>query len=473
MKTPKILLATLLFTVLLTGCFEDRDDQPIATTDINKFVYRGMDAYYLYRDEVPDLVEDKANSSDFESYLNNFNTPEAFFESLIFDRQNTDRFSWITDDYIALEQQFNGITKSNGMEFGLQRYNPSSDNIFGIVRFVLPNTSAQSNGLQRGDLFNAVNGTQLTVNNWRSLLGQDNFTLNIAEYNTNGTPDTDDDTVDATDTIINLSRIEYVENPVFKTEILQVEGENVGYLMYNGFVGNFDSALNAAFSEFQSNNIQHLVLDLRYNPGGSVNSAALLGSLITGQYTGEVFAKLQYNDLQQANNSNYFFVNNTDGATLNSLNLNKVYILATGSSASASEMVINSLDAYMNVVQIGTQTVGKSQASITLYDSPNFTRTGADPRHTYALQPLVAITVNKNDAQVPASGLNPDSAFIIAEQINNFGVLGNANEPLLATALADIAATNRTSNIPKSKPAEVLFDSNDLLPHSKEMYIER
>ena len=70
-------------------------------------------------------------------------------------------------------------------------------------------------------------------------------------------------------------------------------------------------------------------------------------------------------------------------------------------------MLINSLDAYIEVLHVGTLTVGKSQASITLYDSPNFTRTEADPRHTYAMQPLVAITVNKNDSQVPAQGLTP------------------------------------------------------------------
>ena len=471
MKTRKTLLVTLLLSILFTSCFEDRDDKPISTTDLNNFVYRGMDAYYLYRDEVPDLVEDKANSDNFESYLNGFETPETLFESLIYDRANVDRFSWITNDYIALEQQFNGITRSNGMEFGLERYTPGGSDLYGVVRFVLPNASAESNGLQRGDLFYAVNGTQLTVSNWRTLLSQDNYILNLAEYNTNGTQNTDDDTIDVTTNTTNLTRMEYVENPVFKTEILQVEGENVGYLMYNGFVGNFDSALNAAFSVFTSNNIQHLILDLRYNPGGSVNSATLLGSLVTGQFSGQVFAKLQYNNLQQDNNINYTFVNTNTGSSLNNLNLNKIYVLATGSSASASEMVINSLDAYIEVVQIGTQTVGKSQASITLYDSPNFTRTEADPRHTYALQPLVAITVNKNDTQVPAVGLNP--LIEVEEQINNLGILGDANEPLLAEALAHIAATNRISNAPNSKTTETVFDSNDLLPHAKEMYIER
>ena len=76
----------------------------------------------------------------------------------------------------------------------------------------------------------------------------------------------------------------------------------------------------------------------------------------------------------------------SEGNSINSVGLDKVYVIATGSSASASEMIINSLKSYIDVVQIGTETVGKSQASITLYDSPNFQRQGANPGHLYALQ---------------------------------------------------------------------------------------
>lgn len=473
MKNFSKVLLLLLLSITSISCFEDRDDIPVTTKDINDFVYRGMDAFYLYRDNVPDLVEDKRGSSNYSEYLSSFDSPEACFESLIYNRSTIDRFSWITSDYLALEQQLDGVTKNNGMAFGLVRYSQNSDNIFGYVRYILPNTSAENQGLERGNLFNAVDGTQLTVSNWRSLLRQDSFTLNLANYNDNNTVETDDDSIEPTTNTVNLTSVAYTENPVFKTEILEVEGENVGYLMYNSFTSNFDNALNAAFSEFVANNVQHLVLDLRYNPGGSVNSSAILGSLITGQFNNQVYAKLNYNNIQQNNNVNYSFVNQVNGNALNSLNLSKVYIIATGASASASEMVINSLDAYLGpngVIHIGSTTTGKSQASITLYDSPNFNRSEANPTHTYALQPLVAITVNKDNGQVPTDGITPD--IVLAEQINNLGVLGNENELLLAQALAHIAANNRITNQPKGKEILPVFDSNDLLPHKKEMYIE-
>ena len=67
-----------------------------------------------------------------------------------------------------------------------------------------------------------------------------------------------------------------------------------------------------------------------------------------------------------------------------SLNLNRVYIIATQSSASASELVINCLDPYIDVIHIGTNTYGKYQASVTLYDAEDFSLEDANPNHTYA-----------------------------------------------------------------------------------------
>ena len=91
--------------------------------------------------------------------------------------------------------------------------------------------------------------------------------------------------------------------------------------MYNGFVSDYDEQLNAAFAEFQSQNIQQLVLDLRYNPGGSVNSATALGSMITGISSG-IFAKLQYNSDLQSLNTNYDFTSTlSEGDAINSVGL--------------------------------------------------------------------------------------------------------------------------------------------------------
>jgi C-terminal processing protease CtpA/Prc len=193
--------------------------------------------------------------------------------------------------------------------------------------------------------------------------------------------------------------------------------------------------------------------------------------MITGQFNGQVYTKLTYNEDRQENNSTFNFTSTLgNGSALNQLFLDEVYVLTTGSSASASEMVINSLKAYteLNVVQIGTNTTGKSQGSITLYDSPNFSRNGANPNHTYAMQPLVAISVNKNDGQVPPTGLVPD--IELEENIANLGVLGDPSEPLLDRALMEIEGSSRPFNY--IAPIELVGDNNSFNHFAKEMYFD-
>ncbi len=90
-----------------------------------------------------------------------------------------DRFSWIVDDYVALENSFQGINLNTGMEFGLVRYGNSAINIYGYVRYVLPNSSAAGSGITRGMYFNTANGTQLTDTYHGGLLFSDATALSI------------------------------------------------------------------------------------------------------------------------------------------------------------------------------------------------------------------------------------------------------------------------------------------------------
>ncbi|SDS63857.1 Peptidase family S41 [Formosa sp. Hel1_31_208] len=468
MRLLKFSLLALL-VISLSSCFEDRDDNAISASEINDFVWKGMNAVYLYKDEIPDLANDRfTTNNEYASYLNSFTFPENLFESVIYERETIDRFSVIIPDYIAFEQLIGGTSLSSGLEFNFYFKPGSSTEVFGIIRLVLNNSVADNLGLQRGQIFDAVNGTPLTEDNLSSLINQDSYTLNFATYNDNGTTIIDDDTIVPSMDSVQLTKAVYSENPVHQTEIIDVDGENVGYLVYNGFNANFNSQLNAAFSEFAANNVQHLILDLRYNPGGSVNTAVLLGSMVTGQFTGDVFSKLVYNSGLQEFNTEFPFVNSFDGQSINNLNLNKVYVLTTARSASASELVINSLGAYIDVIQIGDFTTGKTQASVTIYDSPDLTSNNINPNHTYAMQPLVANSINVNDIAVPGNGLTPDITLI--ESPSNFGTLGDINEPLLAAALADIQGLGRFSQ--PSIEFRTLKTNIDLKPYEDGLFID-
>ncbi|MEO8934647.1 MAG: S41 family peptidase [Xanthomarina sp.] len=472
-KHLKLLSLLFLFSFLTVGCFEDLDDHPTSSKHLNDFVWKGLNAFYLYKDNVPDLANNRFTNSEYNSYLSSFSSPEDLFENLIYQRQTVDRFSWITDNYIELQQQLNGTTYNNGMEFGLVRFSSTSSEVFGYVRYVLPNTDADSKGLQRGDIFHAVNGVSLNVNNYRELLAPNNYTINLAVYNDQGTPDVSDDSIDSINQSMNLTKSPYTENPIFIKQVLHVANQNVGYLMYNGFTRDFDNQLNDAFGYFQSQNIQNLVLDLRYNSGGSVNTAILLSSMITGQFNGQVFGSQQWNSEIQAilepNSLIYNFTNNNNGNPLNSLNLSKVYILTSNSTASASELVINCLNPYIDVVQIGTTTTGKYQASVTLFDSPNFGSQNKNPNHTYAMQPLVLKTLNSIGYTDYNNGLDPD--IVIKEKFGDLGVLGNPDETLLAAALLHITNGGRAATEPFSS-IEVVGDSKDFTLTKNRMYID-
>ncbi|WP_203255725.1 S41 family peptidase [Hyunsoonleella ulvae] len=465
-------LTLILATLVLTSCFEDRDDVPIQTKEINDFVWKAMNFVYLYKDEIPDLADNRfSNNDEYNEYLNSFTTPENLFESLIFDPNTTDRFSFIVDDYIALEQQFSGVFVTNGMEFTLYAAPNSNTDLIGVVRLVLPNSDADNKGVKRGNLFAQINGTTLTRDNFSSLFNQDSYTINLGTYNDNGTPETTDDSIENTGTNISLDKFQYTENPIFISDVLQVAGQNVGYLMYNGFTSGSENELNTVFGNFKSNNIQHLVLDLRYNPGGSVSTTTFLASMITGQFTGEVFEKLIYNENLQELNTDFLFANSLPNQTgINSLGLSKIYVLTTSRSASASEGLINGLSPYIDIVQIGENTTGKTQASRTFYDSPDLSREGANPAHTYAIQPLIANGINKNSETVPGTGLTPSIGFEYEERPLNLGSLGDVNEPMLALALADIENSTSKRFLIKDIPALITqkeMDSYDFLPFEK------
>lgn len=473
MKNLKLLALFLAITTTFISCFEDFDDNAVASSDIKDFVWKGMNAVYLYKSEIPDLANNRfATNEEYSNYLADFESPEALFESLKYLPETVDRFSIITDNYINLQNQLQGISLSNGIEFNLYFVPGSETEVFGAITLILNNSPASDLGLQRDMVFRAVDGINLTESNFSELLSQETYTLNFADYDDNGTPDVVDDTVTLNGNSETLTKVQYEENPIHIAQTITLEDNTkVGYLMYNQFNSNFNNALNNVFADFVSDGVSELVLDLRYNGGGSVQTAAYLGSMITGQFTGQVYSKAFYNENLSNNNRDYLFTNSIEGGgAINSLNLNKVYILTTNRrTASASELVINSLSPYIDVVVIGENTVGKTQISITIYDSPNLGYEGRNSGHFYAMQPLVANSVNVNDELVPSDGLTPD--IELREYPSTLGVLGEMNEPLLQAALLDISNSGRFTYDLVQGP-ELIKTKRFFQSLEQEMYIE-
>jgi carboxyl-terminal processing protease len=461
-------LICLSFIVLTTIIHCSDYDDEASATPIQNFIWKGLNLYYLYQPQVGDLSDSKfANQRDLDTYLGTYPKAEDLFDHLIYDRAKTDKYSVLFSNYTQLEELLNGISKSDGLEYGLKYKTGSTTDIFGWVKYIMPNTDASTKPIQRGTIFYGVNGTQLTTSNYRTLLGADTYTLNLADYdNGNITPNGQS---------VSLTKSRYTENPVLVKNVQTIGAKKVGYLLYNGFYADFDSELNSAFAYFKAENITDFVLDLRYNSGGSIATATALGSMITGQFNGQLFAKQQWNSKLEPKLNPSSLVNNfgnilKNGEAINSINMSKVYILTADRTASASELVINCLKPYITVVQIGTTTVGKNVGSITLYDSPNFRKEGANPNHKYAMQPIVLKVLNKDGFGEYQAGIIPETANTLAENLGDLGTLGDPNELLLAKALN--LATQKQA-IPKQEYAVYKTVEADSKGHlDSEMYLD-
>lgn len=472
MKTYfKLTLIAFVSAFFIQGC-QDNDDIATPTRlEVQDFIWKGMNQYYLWTDEVPNLDENRfPNQGALNSFLQNYNKPEDLFAALRVS-PDLDKFSWIVDDYLELEGQFQGTTNNNGVEFGLGRISAGSSEIFGFVRYIIPGSNASTKDIKRGDIFTGVNGTPLTISNYISLLygANNDYTLNMADLV--GT------TLVANGKNIALTKTVLTENPILVNKVITTGSRKIGYLMYNAFTASFDTQLNDAFRTLKAQGITELVLDLRYNGGGSVLSSTRLASMITGQFTGKIFAKQQWNkaindyfEAEDPNALKNFFTDKIENTPINSLNFSKVYIITSSSSASASELVINGLKPHITVIQVGDVTVGKNVGSVTLYDSPTFGTEDRNSRHRYAMQPIVFKIVNSLNFGEYQNGLKPDVE--VKESIGNLGILGDENEPLLRAAISRI--TNNARLMPQSKGTNFQAVSNPMENNGfNQMYLEK
>ncbi|GLU44423.1 S41 family peptidase [Allomuricauda sp. NBRC 101325] len=460
------------------------DPDPGADVTAQNFMWQAMNLWYFWQADVADLADDRFSSNaEYTAFLESYPDPENFYYSICNNHRvivgtdaAIDRFSSEEDNYETLVNSLAGISQSNGLEFGLGLIG-DTDNVFGYVQYIWPDSDASTKDIQRGEFFTRVDGTQLTVNNYRTLLFGDNstYTLGMATVTNNTISDNAKE--------VSLTKIEnQIEDPILIAKTLDVNGTKVAYLMYNRFLSSFNEELNAAFAQFVSDGATELVLDMRYNPGGSVNTSRLLASMIYGTNSNDVYIKQLWNAKIQAQLSEDYltdyFTNTTGASAINTLNLNRVFVIATGGSASASELVMNGLTPYIDVIHIGETTSGKNEFSITLVDDPGNSFIYSDDRtgqinvnNSWGLQPLVGRNENADGFSDYTSGLLPD--IELGEDLTNLGVLGDINEPLLARALQEISGVGAKIDFTVHMKAESFTTSRIQTPLKDNMYLDK
>ncbi len=474
MKKRFLILLAAAFVVL--SCSKDDDSlipggpnpDPSANLDVQDFMWKSLNLWYFWQAEVPNLADDRFSSdAEYTEFLQSEANPTDFLENqLLF---GEDRFTFYSDDYETFTNSLTGVTKSNGLSFGLIAY--GSNQIAGYVRYVTPDSDAAQEDISRGEFFNGVDGTQLTEGNYIDLLfgENDTYTLNMANYET--------DTFVANGKEVTLTKQEnFQENPIYVSNMIETNGQKIGYIFYRRFLSDFNDQLNNAIGDLKSQGITDLVVDLRYNPGGVVSSAVQLSSMIYGTNTNDLFFRRRYNPKLQevfGSSAESNFVNETgSGMPINSLNLNRVYILTTSRSASASELVINCLDPYMEVIQVGATTTGKNEFSVTLVDDPDNEglpfiydagrESFINPDNSWVIQAIIGRGENSVGFSDYTNGLIPE--IELDEDILNLGILGDPNEPLLARAIEDITGVSGKQDFSVRMPAKPMADSDTFSP---------
>lgn len=481
----KFFLSLLCLGLIVLSC-DKNDDAPIVDNTIvepiketkvledyqaQDFMWTAMNAFYFWQSDVADLDDDRFDTLDsYIEFLDSEEDPEVFFYSIcnqhvrVNGEQNAvDRFSVAVENYKDLVNSLQGVSKSNGLEFQLYAFENSND-IYGLVTYIAANSDASTEDISRGDVFIGVNGTTLNRTNYIDLLfgENDTYILNMAEISNSAVSDTGKE--------VSLTKVEnFQENPILVSKVIDENGIKIGYIMYNGFLAAFDEELNSVFANFKAEGVTELVLDLRYNGGGRVSSAVQIASAIYGTNTDELFLKARYNEKIQStfdpgDGETNFSSTTIGGSVINTLNLKRLHVITTNATASASELVINGLAPYIEVIQVGEKTRGKNEFSITFVDDIENSffydedREGnINPNNPWGIQPLLGRNENADGFSDYTLGLTPN--LPLEEDLSNLGVLGEPSEPLLALAINNISGESAKLNLQPLMTADMFMGS--------------
>jgi len=314
-----------------------------------------------------------------------------------------------------------------------------------VVLYVQPGSPAAKAGIKRGDVISKVNGESLTGTNYQTLLSSnaDSYVFGFATL-VNGTLTDSNQTKQ-------VNAIVFQSDPFLLDTTYTIGNKTVGYVVYNQFVrgvnkadGSSDNAydlkMESIFDKFKQKGVNELVLDLRYNRGGYVSSSTNLASLIGKNIdASKVYFTQKWNSIVTDENDKKYgkgWNNQTflTKSTAIGANLSRVFILTTGSTASASELVINGLKPFMTVNTIGTTTVGKNVGSVTISDNLG--------RIKWGIQPITFKSANAQGFTDYAGGFTPTVRVTEPDpRKNSWKALGDLTEPLLGEAIFQITGT--------------------------------
>ncbi|WP_156104401.1 S41 family peptidase [Chryseobacterium populi] len=413
-----LLVLWFLCSGSIISCNREDDSVPDfpegSVESVNVWIQDNMKRYYYWAGQMPSKPDYHLPS-------------QKFFASLL---SQNDRFSSIVNTEDS-STYLRTVRNMYGFDYAVLQL--GNGQVTAVVKLVLQNSPAQNAGLYRGMIIKKINGSLVTAANAEILVNSipDKTTLDltVGDWENGNITNEKDITV-----YYGFS----FDQPVL-SKVFEQNGKKTGYLYIYDFPDGMSHTLNQKFSEFKAQGVQELVLDLRYNYGGSVASAAALCSLIpSGVSSGSLFIAYKGNknggEVKKTFAEQIAYDSNALGFNVlhvNTLNLNRVFILTSGSTASASEIVVNNLKPYLQVIQVGGTTLGKDMAGFPIVDERK-------PRKiSWEIHPVIYKVYNADGEGEYSNGISPQNP------VNEYASLplkqlGESDETLLKSVLNKI-----------------------------------
>ncbi|HOE99808.1 MAG TPA: S41 family peptidase [Spirochaetota bacterium] len=344
MKYKNILPIIVFFSIVFFNCpigyysYDPFFQSYFGVNSEREFIYKKMKTVYFWKDKTPNVDIDLYNSN------------QSLLDDLIY--KEYDKWSFI----LTLGEYEQYYQNNEYVGYGILFKWADQAKTDYRIGYVMDDSPAKDAGLSRGDKILKINDKSMDYilqnNLWESVSDEiyNGTSINFQVYSVVDDVARD---VSMTKRVINIKS-------VHMSKIIDINNKKIGYIVYNEFNASqydntYSSELAKVFEYFKNNNVNELVVDLRYNGGGRVDVCHYFANLISGAgMSGETFIKMKYNDDCADNNLTLNFKHN-----VYSLNMTRVFFITTDNTASASEALINGLKPHIEVKIIGGKTHGK------------------------------------------------------------------------------------------------------------------
>jgi carboxyl-terminal processing protease len=343
-KSP--ILSLLLTTVILISSCDPEEEVPVVVQEdvVKKAIFDSMKEWYYWESELPLKLD-----------VSKFATNQEVLDELMF--KPLDRWSYLTTR-AAFDAAFTGqATGAHGFSFAFDQ----DENLF--VAFVYDEAPAGKDGWKRGWQITEINNKP--ISEYKTSSGGYSFNLGANEVGVTNTfkfklPD-------GTETTRTIQKGAFQTNSVLYKDVYEIGSKKVGHWVYQSFKATAgltptrSQEVEDLFNYFISEGINELIIDLRYNGGGSVAvTEQILNYIAPSSANGRVMYTNKHNGNKFGNNRSVNFTKKGN------LDLDRIIFITSRGSASASELLVNCLEPYMDLVLIGDNTYGKPVGSFPL-----------------------------------------------------------------------------------------------------------